>query len=61
MAKLHHNTIQQANKRFVQLPKINGLSIIHDYDDEHYDALKQRKQWADKLDTGKHFTIVPVC
>ena len=33
------------------------MTIIHDYDDEDYDALKQRQQWADKQDTGKDCRI----
>ena len=48
--------------RFIRglLPKINRISIIYDYDDEHYDALKQRQHLADRRDTGKDFTTIPV-
>ena len=39
------------------LPKINRMPVVNDYDDEHYDALKQRQQWADKHDTC---TVLPL-
>ena len=31
---------------------------MHDF--EHYETLKQRQQLADKCDTGKDCTIIPV-
>ena len=31
--------------------------MIYDYDDENYDALEQRQQWADKYDIH---TILPL-
>ena len=42
------------------LPNINRMPKIYDYDDEHYETLKERQQWADRCDTGKDFTIIPV-
>ena len=33
---------------------------IYDYDGEHYEAIKQRQQQADRCNVGKDFTIKPI-
>ena len=44
----------------VLLPKTNRTPLLYDYDDEHYNTLKQRLQWTDNYSTQKDFTIIPI-
>ena len=40
--------------------KINEVPLININDEENYNAMKQRQQWADKHDTQNDFTIIAV-
>ena len=42
------------------LTKIIRIPMLYDFNDDHYYALKQRQQWADKHDTYIDLTIIPV-
>ena len=34
--------------------------MLCEYDDDHYDTLKQRQQWADGQDSHTDFSIIPI-
>ena len=42
------------------LSKINRTPLTYDYDNKHFDALKQRQQLVGRHDTGNYFTIIPI-